>query len=154
MIKLPIQLKKNTELRNDIDHALNRGSKISAIKILREYFNSIDEDQTLRESKEIIDHYSKRLIMTNKMEMLRDRIEKWAEKNGYDNIELYKETKDKTGQYIWTYSDWEFVDDMYGNMINDYDWFPHYKVLLDMNELWKKYNKWNQIHLGKKRKIK
>ena len=32
-----------------------------------------------------------------------------------------KETKDKTGQYIWTYSDWEFVDDLYGNMIYDYD---------------------------------
>jgi hypothetical protein len=144
MIKIPAQLKKNNELRNDIDYYLNHGSKISAIKILREYFISIDEDQTLRESKDIIDLYEKRLIMSNKMEMLRDRIETWAERNGYDNIDLYKETKDKTGQYIWTYTDWEFVDDMYGNMINDYEWYPHHKVLQDMNKLWKKYSKFNQ----------
>ena len=54
-----------------------------------------------------------------------------------------EKTKDKTGQYIWTYTDWEFVDDMYGNMINDYEWYPHHKVLQDMNNLWKKYSKFN-----------
>jgi hypothetical protein len=151
MIKIPDQLTKNNELHNDIDYELNRGSKISAIKLLREHFESIGEDYSLRRCKDIIDHYENRLIMANKMEMLRDRIEKWAERYGYDNIELYKETKSKTGEYIWKYTDWEFVDDMHGNMINDNEWYPHHKVLQDMNKLWKKYSKWMSIHTKLKR---
>ena len=49
------------------------------------------------------------------------------------------EQKDKTGQYTYKYSDWEFIDDAYGNMINDGDWLPHQKEMVKYNKLWRKY---------------
>ena len=55
-------------------------------------------------------------------------------------MENYKETQIKD-KVVWMYSDWEFVDDMYGNMINSQEWMPAAKVLLDMNKIYKKYKK-------------
>ena len=54
-------------------------------------------------------------------------------------IENQTEIKDKSGEYTYKYSDWEYIDDAYSNMINDGDWLPHQKEMLKYNNLWKKY---------------
>ena len=81
----------------------------------------------------------RRKNITKKVERLRERIEAWCKKNGYDKMENQTELKDKTGQYTYKYSDWEFIDDAYGNMINDGDWLPHQKEMVKYNKLWRKY---------------
>ena len=147
-------LKEDLELKNTIEHHLDNGSKISAIKCLKRYaddkpsHNISDnyKNSSLRELKDTIDRYAIRYRITKKIKLLRDRIEKWCEKNGHDNmsarikIRNRKEVKDnKTGEYTYRYSDWEFVDDHYGLMINDWDWLPHPKIYKTYNELWKQY---------------
>ena len=140
-------LKEDLELKNTIEHHLDNGSKISAIKCLKRYAddNVIDESEiyknsSLRELKDTIDRYAIRYRITKKIKLLRDRIEKWCEKNGHDNMGYQREVKDnKTGEYTYRYSDWEFVDDQYGLMINDWDWLPQYKKYKLYNELWKQY---------------
>jgi hypothetical protein len=136
-------------LINEVETYIIRGSKILAIK---HYRNKVKEKftghtPTLRESKDVIDSIADMMerktfrdSITSKIHELRTRIEKWCEINGYDNLGLYKSRKNKTGEIVWRYSDWEFVDDAYGNMINQPEWYPHPAVLKDMNKLWKKYN--------------
>jgi len=76
------------------------------------------------------------------MEHLRETIEIFCNANGYDKMDNYKVRKAKDShQDVWVYSDWEFVDDMYGNMINSQDWMPAAKTFRDMNEIYKKYKK-------------
>ena len=147
-------LEEDLELRNEIEHYLKDGYKINAIKRLKRY---IDEgsipvvpewfvetedykESSLRELKDTIDRYAIRYNITKKLDQLRGRIEKWARKNGHDNIGYQKEVKDnKTGEYTYRYSDWEFIDDQYGLMINDWDWLPQPKTYKLYNKLWKRY---------------
>ena len=76
--------------------------------------------------------------------MLKDRIESWCELNGYEKMDTQKEIKDnKTGEYIYRYSDWEMIDDHDGLMINDSQWLPSTKQLKQYNQLWKRYEKNN-----------
>ena len=91
--------------------------------------------------KDTIDKYHKRYTITKKIKKLRKRIEKWARKNGYENIGKQKEVKDKlTGDYVYMYTDWEMVDDHHGLMINDWDWLPSKKQYKEYNVLWKNYS--------------
>ncbi len=140
-------LKKDLELRSNIEHYLKDGYKINAIKCLKAYIedkpqgkSDIYKNSNLREIKDTIDRYAIRYNITKKLKRLREQIEKWCEKNGHDNMGYQKEVKDnKTGEYTYRYSDWEFVDDHYGLMINDWDWLPQYKTYKLYNELWKQY---------------
>ena len=143
-----LYLQEDFELRGTIEYYLNESGKISAIKYLREYVEdkevpeemSPGEKCSLRELKNGIDKYAKRYTITKKIKLLRKRIEKWCNINGYDRMENQKEVRDnKTGDYIYRYSDWEMVDDHYGLMVNDWDWLPHPKTYKKYNKLWKKY---------------
>jgi len=130
-------------LRSELNEHLKKGYKINAIKALKlfaeETFVAPKRKCTLRELKNVIDKYNYHLVVTTKIEQLRERIEAWCNKNGYDKMENQKELKDKTGQYTYKYSDWEYIDDAYGNMINDREWLPHQKEMEKYNELWRKY---------------
>ena len=142
-------LQHNLELRNEIEYYLNESGKISAIKHLKRYVedNEVPVEMSpgnkcsLRELKDAIDKYAKRYTITKKIELLRDRIEKWCLENGHDKMGYQKEVKDdKTGEWTYRYSDWQMVDDQYGTMINDWDWLPHPKQYKIYNKLWKKYS--------------
>ncbi len=135
------EIYSNRELKSEIDWSLNEGSKINAIKLLKQYMETYHKSRkySLRTLKDTIDKYESRLIIRNKIEMLRDRIEKWCEKNGYEKVGLQKEVKSKTGEYIYRYSDWEMIDDHEGLMINDPQWRPSGKQMKQYNKLWKKY---------------
>jgi hypothetical protein len=151
---------ENQTLRNELDSYLeiDRGAKIQAIKCYRNWclgmstisFDALFVDQpdwskkevTLRICKDTIDVYANRLNISKKMEHLRETIEIFCNANGYDKMDNYKVRKAKgSHQDVWVYSDWEFVDDMYGNMINSQDWMPAAKTFKDMNEIYKKYKK-------------
>ena len=140
-------LKDDLELRSTIEHYLNDGYKIKAIKCLKHYAedkpqgkSDIYKNSNLREIKDTIDRYAIRYNITKKLDQLRNRIEKWARNNGHDNIGYQKEVKDnKTGEYTYRYSDWEFIDDQHGLMINDWDWLPVSKQMRLYNTLWKQY---------------
>ncbi len=87
-------------------------------------------------------HHSKekrRELVTQKTLMLRERIEDWAGKNGYDNIGNDVERKDEKGDIYYRRTDWDMVDDLYGLLVNDEHWWPHPNQFIKMNELWKKY---------------
>ena len=142
-----IFLEEDLELRTQIEYHLNDGYKISAIKCLKHYAedkpqgkSDIYKNSNLREIKDTIDRYAIRYNITKKLKRLREQIEKWCEKNGHDNMGYQREVKDnKTGEYTYRYSDWEFVDDHYGLMINDWDWLPVSKQMRLYNTLWKQY---------------
>ena len=55
--------------------------------------------------------------------MLRTRIEKWCEKNGYENMNNVAERKNKDGKVVWKRSDWEHVDDMHNLIYNDEEYY-------------------------------
>ena len=134
---------ENETLRRELNEALEYGSKINAIKALKlfaeETFVAPKRKCTLREEKNVIDKYNYHFIVTAKIEQLRERIENYCNKNGYDKMENQKEIKDKSGQYTYKYSDWEYIDDAYGNMINDKGWLPRGEEMKEYNVLWKKY---------------
>ena len=135
---------ENHELRSELNECLKDGAKINAIKVLKlfaeETFVAPKRNCSLRELKDVIDKYDYHLVVTTKIEQLRERIEDWCNVNGYEKMENQKELKDKTGQYTYKYSDWEFIDDAYGNMINEKEWLPHQKELIKYNKLWRKYD--------------
>ncbi len=133
-------------LRAEIDYQLNDGSKINAIKLLKEELDTYHKSRqyNLRVTKDSIDIYQKKLDIKIKIVMLKERIESWCELNGYEKMDNQKEIKDnKTGQYTYKYSDWEMVDDHEGLMINDSQWLPTPKLLKQYNQLWKRYEKNN-----------
>ncbi len=146
-------LEESLELRTEIEHCLDNGSKINAIKHLKHDTECrtaqsdppiwpTREFPSLREFKDTIDKYAIRYTITKKLKQLRKRIERWCELHGHDNMGYQKEVKDnKTGEYTYRYSDWEFVDDQCGLMINDWDWLPHPKQYKIYNKLWKQYAK-------------
>jgi len=135
---------ENQILRSELNERLKDGAKINAIKVLKlfaeETFVAPKRNCSLRELKDVIDKYDYHLVVTTKIEQLRERIEDWCNVNGYEKMENQKEIKDKTGQYTYKYSDWEFIDDAYGNMINEKEWLPHQKELIKYNKLWRKYD--------------
>ena len=145
-------LEESLEVRSTIEHYLDEGSKINAIKYLKKDTENrtaqsdppiwpTREFPSLREFKDTIDRYSIRYNITKKLKKLLERIEKWGRNNGYENIGKQKEVKDKlTGDYVYMYTDWEMVDDHHGLMINDWDWLPSKKQYKEYNVLWKNYS--------------
>ena len=49
------------------------------------------------------------------------------------------ERKNDKGEIFYRRTDWEYVDDTYGNMINDVEYYPHTNDFKIMNKLWKQY---------------
>jgi hypothetical protein len=145
-------LEESLELRTEIEYHLNKHHKITAIKCLKKDTENRTAQSdppiwptrkfpSLREFKDTIDRYSIRYNITKKLKRLRQRVEDWCRINGHDNIGYQKEVKDnKTGEYTYRYSDWEFIDDHYGLMINDWGWLPHRKEYKSYNKIWKKYS--------------
>ena len=82
---------------------------------------------------------ARRARITEKVELLRERIEGWCNKNGYDKLGYHVERKNEKGEIYYKYSDWEFVDDAFGNLMNDDIWLPHSDSLIIMNKLWNRY---------------
>ena len=77
--------------------------------------------------------------IAKKITQLRERIEWWSHKNGYENMDNEAETRNKDGEIIWKRTDREYVDDTYNHYINDKDYIPRPATLIKMNELWIKY---------------
>ena len=77
--------------------------------------------------------------------MLRTRIEKWCEKNGYENMTNVAERKNKDGKVVWRRSDWEHVDDMHNLIYNDEEYYYTKDTFRELNKMWKRYelNDWN-----------
>jgi len=82
---------------------------------------------------------ARRARITEKVELLRERIEGWCNKNGYDKMGNDVERKNEDGTIYYKLSDWEFVDDTYANMINLENYLPHPNSFIKMNKLWNKY---------------
>ena len=62
--------------------------------------------------------FKKRKVVGEKLLRLRSRIEDWTSINGWENQDNQAERKNKDGEVVWKRGDWEFVDDMYGIIIN------------------------------------
>tara|TARA_B100001079_G_C16331101_1_gene479164 strand:- start:826 stop:1164 length:339 start_codon:yes stop_codon:yes gene_type:complete len=81
-----------------------------------------------------------RETILEKLDSLKERIEDWAAINGYDKLDNSDERKsNETGELIWRRTDWEYVDDTYGLMINDESFYPGKECFKKMNVMWKKY---------------
>jgi len=81
----------------------------------------------------------RRRMIGEKLLKLRARIEDWASLNGYENMGNWSERKNSDGEVVWKKSHWEWVDDMYGIIINGYEFTwdkDHYR---ELNRLWKEY---------------
>ena len=85
--------------------------------------------------------YENRISSTiaTKITLLRERIEAWSSKNGYENMDNINETRNDNGEIIWSRTDWEYVDDTYGLMMNDESFYPNKDCFKKMNVMWKKY---------------
>ena len=77
--------------------------------------------------------------------MLRTRIEKWCEKNGYENMSNVAERKNKKGEVVWKRSDWEHVDSIHNLIYNDEEYYYTKDTFRELNKMWKRYelNDWN-----------
>ena len=81
-----------------------------------------------------------RETILEKLDALKERIEDWAAINGYGKLDNSDERKsNETGELIWRRTDWEYVDDTYGLMINDESFYPGKECFKKMNVMWKKY---------------
>ena len=138
-------INSSEEVKEGIEECLVNGSKINAIKILKTYMEEAEELPThhsLRGCKDAIDFYALRYTLTKKIKWCRDMIEVYCNANGYGKMKNYKEVKSKKdARYMWHYTDWEFVDDQYGFMVNDKKsvHMPAKQVLKDINDIHKKY---------------
>ena len=136
---------KTGDIKESIEEELANGSKINAIKILKTYLEEAEELPThhsLRGCKDAIDFYVLRYNLTEKLKWCRDMIEVYCNANGYGEMKNYKEVKSKKDDRLtWHYTDWEFVDDQYGFMVNDKKLvhMPAKQVLNDINNIHKKY---------------
>ena len=82
----------------------------------------------------------KKKVLLNRLKQLLERIEVWITKNGYRNLDNYKERKNKYGAVVWNQTDWEFVDGFYNALYNDDEFWYNKDMLKNLNRMWKKYN--------------
>ena len=82
---------------------------------------------------------SKNKMIGEKLLRLRSRIEDWASLNGYENLGNQEIRRDADGIIVWKRSDWEFVDDMYGTIINQNEYHWNKDTYHQLNDLWKYY---------------
>ena len=110
-------------LRVEIDEYLDTGQTINAIKMLRfdvlTYHKS--RKYTLRDIRDAVDGYKIRRNIYRKLNELKDEIEKYCRKHGYD----------LTG--------YELVEDHLDLLANSFSWKPNHTEYKEYNKLWRKY---------------
>ena len=110
-------------LRVEIDEYLDTGQTINAIKMLRfdvlTYHKS--RKYTLRDIRDAVDGYKIRRNIYRKLNELKDEIEKYGRKHGYD----------LTG--------YELVEDHLDLLANSFSWKPNNTDYKEYNKLWRKY---------------
>jgi hypothetical protein len=110
-------------LRVEIDEYLDTGQTINAIKMLRfdvlTYHKS--RKYTLRDIRDAVDGYKIRRNIYRKLNELKDEIEKYCRKHGYD----------LTG--------YELVEDHLDLLANSFSWKPNNTEYKEYNKLWRKY---------------
>jgi len=82
----------------------------------------------------------KRKLIAEKLLRLRCRIEDWTRIHGWNKQSNHEERKDKDDLVVWKRSDWEYVDDVYGSLINDHEVWLDYEAYTNFNRMWKQYN--------------
>ena len=85
-----------------------------------------------------------RKTLLEKLLLLRCRIEDWTLVHGWKDMDNYRETKNKKGKVVYKLSDWEFVDNMYGSVVNGpdgfgNDYFFDKNTIKAWNKMWKRY---------------
>ena len=83
-------------------------------------------------------------IMLRKLMKLKDRIETFGHKYGFENIDNYTERRRKNGVVGWRVSDWEFVDNMHNTIYNDHDFGYDGDLLKRLNKMWKRYRPYDR----------
>jgi len=110
-------------LRVEIDEYLDTGQTINAIKMLRfdvlTYHKS--RKYTLRDIRDAVDGSKIRRNIYRKLNELKDEIEKYCRKHGYD----------LTG--------YELVEDHLDLLANSFSWKPNNTEYKEYNKLWRKY---------------
>ena len=135
-------------LKEQLDAHLDSGSKINAIKELKEYCETTSYPDwlkngtrvSLRLLKDVVDRYAIRRTIYSKLTKLSEQIEKYCNAFGYDKMGSRRGAKSKDGLYVHKYTDYELVEDHIGFIVNNVQWSPSHKDYKQYNKLWKKYN--------------
>jgi len=77
--------------------------------------------------------------LLEKLLLLRCRIEDWTHIHGWENMDNYREQKNKDGKIVFKISDWEYVDNVYNAAYNDWKLKCTKWQVVEWNEMWKKY---------------
>ena len=85
-----------------------------------------------------------RKLLLEKLLLLRCRIEDWTSLNGWDNMDNHTVRKNKDGSIVWKVTDWEFIDNMYGSVVNGpagfgNDYFFDKNTVKAWNRMWRRY---------------
>ena len=92
----------------------------------------------------------KQEIFLERLEALRERIEIWCNKFGYEQQDNYAERKNAEGEIVWHKTDWAFVDDMHNTVYNSHhkregedgfgnDYSYNDETLKRFNKMWRRY---------------
>ncbi len=122
-------------MRYKINRALDRPSKIEAIKTIRVFYPEL----SLRESKTVIDIYAIRYQIEKKLIKLKKRINRWVSFFGEDKLDFQSTQKSQDG--LWTHkpNDLQFIQNHLDALPRQISWLPKRKSYQIYNELWKKY---------------
>ncbi len=122
-------------MRYKINRALDRPSKIEAIKTIRVFYPEL----SLRESKTVIDIYAIRYQIEKKLIKLKKRINHWVSFFGEDKLDFQSTQKSQDG--LWTHkpNDLQFIQNHLDALPRQISWLPKRKSYQIYNELWKKY---------------
>jgi hypothetical protein len=77
--------------------------------------------------------------LLEKLLLLRCRIEDWTHIHGWENMDNYREQKNKNGKIVYKISDWEYVDNVYNAAYNDWNVKYTKWQVVEWNKMWKKY---------------
>jgi hypothetical protein len=77
--------------------------------------------------------------LLEKLLLLRCRIEDWTHIHGWENMDNYREQKNKDGKIVYKISDWEYVDNVYNAAYNDWNVKYTKWQVVEWNKMWKKY---------------
>ena len=77
--------------------------------------------------------------LLEKLLLLRCRIEDWTHMHGWENMDNYREQKNKDGNIVYKISDWEYVDNVYNAAYNDWNVKYTKWQVVEWNKMWKKY---------------
>ena len=135
-------------LKVTIDEYLDTDSKIGAIKVLKEWCETSDYPDWLKDGtrvslrllKDVVDRYAIRRTIYSKLTELSKQIELYCNKHGYNNMGSKKGAKSKDGLYTHQYSDYELIEDHLKFLVNNFSWKPSHNEYKEYNKLWRKYN--------------